>query len=170
MNSFVCEAESYLCRMAVLVALCAALTGCRNNPYLDSHIEILNAEKRALEDQVYAMERDYERKAAELEDAKEEIERLRGGGSGRRDQAPRERNAEAREETEEPLDLRPPTTTPGEPVEPEVEWPEKENLPSPNDGSQRFRDGLTEPVSAPPQIQPGDPRITHIHIITQINT
>ena len=83
MNSFACQAGRCVRRVAVCVSLCAAILGCRNNPHVTGHIEILNAEKRALEDQIYSLEYDYERKCAELKDALAEIERL-GGGESRR--------------------------------------------------------------------------------------
>jgi hypothetical protein len=164
MNSFVGQAERRIRRIAVLVSLCAATLGCRNDPYLNGHIEILNAEKRALEDQVYALEYDYERKVAELEDAKAQIERLGGEESPRRERSQRDRAFESREEAEEPIDSAPPTITPGEPFEPNIEWQKNEALPGPNGGGQGFGGGPPEPVSAPRRLEPADPRITHIKI------
>jgi hypothetical protein len=174
MNSFAREPDKRVGRLAVLVTACAALVGCRNDPYLDSHIEILNAEKRALEDQVYSLEYDYERKVAELEDAQKEIERL-GGGERRRPAEPRVRNfSNSREEAEEPDTSDLPMVTPGEPFEPKIEWPQSEDLPSPNDGAAKrdaasrgeptFGGGLQQPVSVRRRLEPADPRITHLHI------
>ncbi|MFV1964436.1 MAG: hypothetical protein ACC628_03365 [Pirellulaceae bacterium] len=58
---------------------CLLGTGCRQDPYMNVHIEMLNAEKRALEDRVYELEYDYESKETEVENLKNEIGRLRDG-------------------------------------------------------------------------------------------
>jgi hypothetical protein len=66
-------------RPLVAFVCCCALVGCKNDPYLDTHIEMMNAERRALEDQLYDLEYDYERKVRELEAAQAELQALRGG-------------------------------------------------------------------------------------------
>ena len=113
MNSLPIKATIRLYQFAIVSALCALAAGCRNDPYVNSHIEILNAERRALEDQLYELEYDYERKVAELAEAREQLSRLGGG-----EELPRRTNQTPRVELPEPengLDLSPPTVTPGVP-------------------------------------------------------
>ncbi len=148
--------------LAITIALCALAAGCRSDPNLNSHIESLNAERRALEDQLYELEYDYERKAAELEEAKERLSRLEGGETrSRRDgDVPR---VELPAADDDFLDLSPPLVTPGVPDQPASE------LPTPNANSRSSRrDFETQPVRVGPTLlEPGDPRITHIHIDPQ---
>ena len=165
---------------------CATLTGCRNDPYINSHIDVLNAELLTLESQIYELEFDYERALAELKDAQDEIERLGG------DPRPRASVSSQTDDEEEPLDLSPPTRTEGEQYDPIIEMPDEEEgtlpvprntLPPPGDdtrpppGGNGFRSPtddvpadslgdhlMTEPVSAPAHLQPADPQVTHVQI------
>lgn len=156
MNRSPHDAKKFLRRLAVPLAMCALLAGCRNDPHRGNHIDVLTAELRTLEDQLYELEYDYERQALELEDAKEEIERLRGDSSRRRE-ATRSRGVDE----EEPFDLSPPPEEPGEPFMPDVDFlPEDLPAPTENGGG----GGDPPPIEAPTLIQPADPRITHIHI------
>lgn len=52
---------------SVIILVCLVTTGCRRDVYVDTYLEMLNAEKRALEDRVYELEYDYEQALAELE-------------------------------------------------------------------------------------------------------
>lgn len=159
MNSLPIKATIRLRQLAMASVLCSLVAGCRNDPYLNSHIEVLNAEKRALEDQLYELEYDYERKVAELEDAKERLSKLGGGegGGSRPNQSPRIQLPDADDDF---LDLSPPTVTPGVPNGARIE------LPTPNTGGRSTQRGIdTEPVRiGPALLEPDDPRITHIHI------
>ncbi|MDA1052614.1 MAG: hypothetical protein O3C40_19330 [Planctomycetota bacterium] len=153
------KATIRLRQFAIIGALCAIVAGCRSDPYLDAHIETMNAERRALEDQLYELEYDYERKVAELEDAKERLRKLGGDDEAR----PRRTNQSPRielPETGDDLDLSPPTVTPGVPDGPSIE------LPAPNTGGRSTQRSInTEPVRiGPTLLEPDDPRITHIHI------
>lgn len=143
-------------------ALCAVLAGCRRDPHISNHIDILNAEKRVLEDQVYALEYDYQRKCDELQDAREELERLESGTSPR-SRASSRPTAESPDDDAEAIDLSPPSVTPGTLDEPRIEIPE---LPAPRneEGASEPRWNSTEPVSVGATEQPNDPAITHIHI------
>jgi hypothetical protein len=165
MNSLSTTAINRRYLFTIACALCALATGCRNDPYLDSHIEILNAEKRALEDQLYELEYDYERKVAELEETKERLSRVDSNESN--DSLPRGNNSAPRIELPEAdgefLDLSPPSVTPGVPDSPAIELPE----PSARGRSTR-REFDTQPVSTGPTLlEPADPRITHVHINPQ---
>ena len=159
MNSLPIQATIRLRQLAMASVLCALAVGCRTNPSLNSHIEVLNAEKRALEDQLYELEYDYERKVTELEETKERLRKLDGGetGSRRSNQSPR---VELPAADDGFLDLSPPTVTPGTPDGPRIE------MPAPNSGSRTTpRTINTEPVRiGPTLIEPSDPRITHVHI------
>jgi len=54
--------------LTAFVLVCLAAAGCRRDAYMDAYLEMLNAEKRALEDRVYELEYDYERALEELEE------------------------------------------------------------------------------------------------------
>jgi len=56
---------TYRCGIAVLI--CLAAIGCRRGPYMDAYFDMLNAEKRALEDRLYELEYNYEEALKELE-------------------------------------------------------------------------------------------------------
>lgn len=146
-------------QLTMACAVCVLLLGCRNDPYLDSHIEILNAERRALEDQLYQLEYDYEKKVAEVERLKEKLGDGDEGESRRRrsDDTPR---VDFPSDDFDSLDLSPPSVTPGVPDVPSIE------LPEPNTSSRlHSRTMPTEPVRAGPSLlEPDDPRITHIHV------
>jgi hypothetical protein len=65
--------------LAALILACLVATGCRRDAYVDAYLEMLNAEKRALEDRLYELEYDYEQ-------ALEELEKLRAHNSGEGDE------------------------------------------------------------------------------------
>jgi hypothetical protein len=50
----------------LLIAFLSA-AGCRKDPYLDAYMDMLNTEKRQLEDRIYQLEYDYEKALQELE-------------------------------------------------------------------------------------------------------
>jgi hypothetical protein len=77
--------------LAAIILACLVATGCRRDAYVDAYLEMLNAEKRALEDRIYELEYDYEQ-------ALEELEKLRGNKSGEKD----ERQTDVGELIEEP--------------------------------------------------------------------
>jgi len=57
-------------RVWAALALAALLPGCRRDAYTDAYFDMLNAEKRVLEDRVYEAEYNYEKAMQELEAAK----------------------------------------------------------------------------------------------------
>lgn len=65
------------CRCGFVVLICLAAIGCRRAPHMDAYFEMLNAEKRALEDRLYALEYDHEQALKELE-----AYRAEAGGNG----------------------------------------------------------------------------------------
>ena len=58
--------------------------GCRNDPYKDAYVEMLNAEKRVLEDRLYDAQYDYEQALAELEAARGDTKNGRKPASRKR--------------------------------------------------------------------------------------
>jgi hypothetical protein len=54
-------------RIVIAVLICLAVTGCRRSPHMDAYLDMLNAEKRVLEDRLYELEYDYEQALEELE-------------------------------------------------------------------------------------------------------
>jgi hypothetical protein len=54
-------------RFGVLIVLCLAAAGCRKDPYMDAYFELLNSEKRVLEDRLYELEYNHEKALKELE-------------------------------------------------------------------------------------------------------
>src|SRR5687767_14843505 len=100
--------------------LCACLSciavGCRQDPYFEAYVETLNAEKRALEDQINELEFDYEALCQELQQCRQGRDRaatpsLRTPSPTRR--APAQPDAD---EDPDKLDLEPPTIDPGTPT------------------------------------------------------
>ncbi len=53
-------------RFGVLIVLCLAVVGCRKDPYMDAYFEMLNSEKRVLEDRLYELEYDHQKALKEL--------------------------------------------------------------------------------------------------------
>jgi hypothetical protein len=56
-------------RVLAVIVLVAWSLGCRSDPYRDAYLEMLNAEKRVLEDRLYEAEYNYEQSLAELKAA-----------------------------------------------------------------------------------------------------
>ncbi len=118
---------------AVLAVLAA---GCRRDPYMDSYLDTLNAEKRALEDQIYDLQFDYEQAVRELEQCRKQLGTTRPSPAGRDNRlSPPSVVVPDDQEPEVPgdIDLSPPTIDPGTPTDPEVADPAAgENIPVPN--------------------------------------
>ena len=111
-------------RLPAIVALgLAALAGCRTAPYVNSHLETVNAEYRQLEDYVYCLEDENAKLTRELEACKEgrpgvtEPERGERGGLFRR-------NLRGRRGSDDSPELTPPTIDPGTPEPPSIEVPD----------------------------------------------
>jgi len=142
--------------------------GCQQNPYVSSHLEILGAERRALEDRVLDLE-------FELERAEKKLKARNGGESS--DASPRRSRPSPRDaEMEDEGDLTSPLIiTPGfdDDLPPTLE-PPRVNEGRPTDGVLPIPSG--DSASQSPRYQkptrpiavrsrgPGDPRITHIEL------
>ncbi len=162
MNSLPIQPEKSPRQCLLVLATVLLLAGCQNDPYLASHIEILNAEKRALEDQLYELEYDFERKLAELKEAQERLSQLDDQQTPTRSSrdtmtAPR---VEMPADDDDFLDFNPPTVTPGVSDEPRIELPR----PDRRSGSLRHNSSSEPTPTSLMLIEPDDPRITHIHI------
>ena len=146
----------------------AALAGCKTGPYVNAHIETLNAEYRQLEDYVYALEDDNAR-------LQHELDALRAGG---RTPAPDQRSPRtgplrrpaADSVPRSSLDLEPPSIeVPGMPSEtpptrrnrPEIDAPpESEELVPPSIE-------VPDPPAAPepiPATRPADTKVSHLFL------
>lgn len=101
--------------LGAIVLACLVATGCRRDAYVDTYLDMLNAEKRALEDRLYELEYDYEQ-------AQQELEKLRASKTGGGDEG----RADVGEPVEEP-DFLPEIELPpgldGESEEPDVSVP-----------------------------------------------
>ncbi|MCH5372368.1 MAG: hypothetical protein JJ992_00200 [Planctomycetes bacterium] len=54
-------------KLTVLALVCVAVVGCRRDPYVDAYFDMLNAEKRVLEDRLYETQYNYEKALKELD-------------------------------------------------------------------------------------------------------
>ncbi len=155
-------------RFALLfVVLFAA--GCKQNPYMSAHLEVLGAERRALEDRVMDLEFELERAQKRLDEARD------GGGraSSRRARDSQNSGSHDRNEGDDvmppiiqipdfgddlPRTLNPPNVDEGQPAD--------SVLPSPR-GDSAIKSPRylrpTRPITVTPRA-PGDPRITHIEL------
>lgn len=97
---------------ALVLLLLGCLSGCRRNPFMDTYVEAMNAEYRALEDRYYDLQFDYEAKLAELESLR------RRQGQPTREAADSPRPGARRDPDNDSPDFRPPEVDPGFPVPP----------------------------------------------------
>lgn len=67
----------------VVIIGCGALSGCSQKPYLDASLEVMNAERRGLEDRLYDLEYEYEATVEKLENYRIENEELKRQLAGR---------------------------------------------------------------------------------------
>ena len=145
--------------LLVLTAVAVAMPGCRNNAQLDAHLELMNAERRALEDELYELEYDYEAAVQKLEETRRENERLREKRNESSDDffdlSP-EGQDDSRDEVPD-LELSPPMVEPGVPTTPTAE----SDVPQGNG----LRNAFTRPPFALGQrFDSASRTVTHIYI------
>ena len=99
-------------RVWTAVALTALSLGCRRDAYTDAYFDMLNAEKRVLEDRLYETQYNYEQAVAELEAA-------RGNAKSGKKPAGRARSDESEGPLTEPKEDEPDAT----PELPKIELP-----------------------------------------------
>ncbi|MCO6454250.1 MAG: hypothetical protein J5I93_02945 [Pirellulaceae bacterium] len=121
--------NSWLRAAALLLLLLGGLSGCRRNPFMDTYVEAMNAEYRALEDRYYDLQFDYEAKLAELESLR------RRQGQPTREAADSPRPGARRDSDSDSPDFRPPDVDPGFPVPPESPDPAAAQRPAAPDTS-----------------------------------
>lgn len=159
-------------RFTCFSVLVLIATGCQQNPYVSSHLEILGAERRALEDRVLNLE-------FELERAEKRLEEYRDGGSTgstSRNSRPAARPSRDTGPPGEdgplltpdiqipdvddglPPTLEPPRVNEGRPTEGPLPNPEGDSAAA----SPRYRKP-TRPIAVTKRA-PGDPRITRIEL------
>ena len=108
------------CCVCGLLLIVAAESGCRRrDPYMDGYVEILNAEKRDLEDQIYELESELEAAQDEIDSLKSRSPRAKSGTA----LPPRSKTDSAKPPVLEDSDLMPPMIDPGLPIEPMIELP-----------------------------------------------
>jgi hypothetical protein len=107
----------------ILLLLGLPAIGCQR-PFLHSQIELINAEKRALEDELYALQFEYEDALRKIEKLQRQNERT-GGGSGApgRDDRPSGSGSRTQGSPVPDIDLSPPLIEEGVPIEPRIEMP-----------------------------------------------
>jgi len=162
---------------------CVLFAGCRTSPRLSNHIELLNAEKRALEDELYELEYDYEDALQELEETRLENDRLRVKSGAPAAGAPPttkpRSSSPAKRKPNSGIDLSPPVVDEGTMVEPRIEMPPDppaRELPAPQRPDRQPGTSQRPPRNPPPSganrevptrlltLEPADPRISHLHL------
>ncbi len=111
-------------RLLILSAIVILmLGGCRKDPHMQVYIDNMNAEKRLLEDTMYDLQYDYENKVAEVEKLRQELEKVKSGGTSVLS-SPDSSSSGGQSGSDAPRDLfpetpdlKPPTIDPGTPSE-----------------------------------------------------
>lgn len=166
-------------QLAIACLACLILAGCQTDPYIGTHIEMLNAAKRSLEDRVYELEYECEAQARQAERLRAENERLRKeGASGFREpngldiQPPEVRIPPTRSQTApavpaapefRPEDLRPPLIEPGVSVDPSLIEPRVPPAAPAKPAGSGASSGSPPPL-ATVRLEAEDPRITAVYI------
>ncbi len=176
-NHIAAEADAMDRRFAFLSCVVLLAAGCKQSPYVSSHLEILGAERRALEDRVLDLEFELAKKEKLLQSQGS------AGGSGSSERGPRPaasgRGSDRSSRSPDPADdsdLGSPSivipgldgdlSSPLEPPRVDEGQPADSVLPSPlGDSAMRSPryQTPTRPASSRSRV-PGDPRITHIKI------
>lgn len=126
------------CGQSLLAFVLLGLTGCQNGPRVNTYIESMAAERRALEDRVYQLE--YELDVARDELQREQGRRAGAGMSGRT-ASPRERSERNSS-----------TSAPGTEPNRSLRGPASKQRAEPENGSRLGDDSMLKP----PVIEPGD--------------
>jgi hypothetical protein len=148
------EVDMNLRRGVILLTAAALMMGCRQP---DPTIDLLEAELRFMEDQLYLMEDQYQQACAQLASCRRENQTLRQEDPRPQppgtppNRIPRPSRDQRQDETDE---LSPPTIEEGEEMEPQIEVPLPAKLPLNIDIRPA---SLTNPVN-----QTEDQRVTHI--------
>lgn len=115
------------CLGGLLLALAATNFGCRRrDPYMDAYIEILNAEKRDMEDRIYELESELDQANSDLEAARARTPRTRTAPGTRPAPKPA-----VMPKVMEDSEIMPPAIDHGIPDEPKIEIPSVDPEPAP---------------------------------------
>ncbi len=140
-------ARGHLAVSLAAMVMIAVSAGCRRDPYVDAYFEMLNAEKRVLEDRLYDTQYNYEKALAELEAA-------RGGAKNGRKPATGKRASESERPLTEPADGE--SREHSGPPEEVPELPKIELPPGVEEGKRRSSSpGVMRPASAIKGQSPG---------------
>jgi hypothetical protein len=151
-----------------ILAACLLACGCCRHPRVDVYIEALNAEKRALEDQIYELEYECELAAQELAAYRGEDDQRRG-----RPERPTTDAGGQKEQVDDAYDLVPPSIEPGVPELPDIELPMSPPDSAPDSPPGRAADSPPDRAadSPPPnaaqgegpvQLEPSEPADTRV--------
>lgn len=174
-------------RCLIILGLIAMLAiGCQQSPYIHAHLESINAEKRALEDQLYDLEYDYQQACRELAALRQQS----GQGSSSSNAPPSVTPSRSRSSSpsrSKSSEVIPPMVDEGTLVEPRIELPpatdspdsrmKPETLPGtpppippsldPRNSTKPRGPNSASPASATAgtrSLEPADPRVTHIFL------
>jgi hypothetical protein len=175
-------------RCQILLGLIGMLAmGCQQSPYIHAHLEMINAEKRALEDQLYDLEFDYQEACRKLAALQHQGVQSSSSSSPSADNANRNRRGSS-SSGDSKSEIIPPMVDEGTLVEPRIELPpatdspgsprlKPESLPgtpppvppSMDPRSSKKLNGAKATSSAavaarPESLEPADPRVTHIFL------
>lgn len=175
--------------LVILLLLGLPAMGCQR-PLLHSQLELINAEKRALEDELYSLQFEYEDALRKIDKLQRQNERLHGG-SGSPARVDRPSGSPVPD-----IDLSPPLIEEGVPIEPRIEMPPDRATPESSTPALPAPRSRTPPLArspAPPEpprstqrqsipsriqsdtrsvevptrilsLDPADPRVTHLHL------
>ena len=149
------------CCVSGLLLVVAAESGCRRrDPYMDAYVEILNAEKRDLEDQVYELESELEEAQSEINSLKSRTPRAKSGAAD----LLKPKTNSAKPSVMEDSELTPPMIDPGIPLEePKIEIPPASPKPAPpakNSSTKTLKPApefVAQPEPVPEPTTIGDP-------------
>lgn len=145
-------------RNALIMVLAAAtLIGCRRP---DPTVDLMEAELRWMEDQLYMLENKYQQKCDQLASCRRQGQSLRkdDGSGSLSPTVPAAPPAPAKDEGEPASDLAPPTIEEGQEMDPNVDLPHPAHLPS----DINIRPASNEELVDGPSVRPVDARVTHI--------
>jgi hypothetical protein len=148
-----------------LIVWLLTASGCSQNAHVSSSIELMNAERRALEDQLYELEYQYESVVEELDELHDENASLRnqlGVKSPSRRSAPRSTPRRSDPTDDDQIDLSPPSVDEGELSIPQIELPEM------GQGAELAPPGQIAISTTSSIREPIDPRITRLRINSRL--
>ncbi len=148
-------------RWLIVLTTLLLLAGCRTQPYVNAHIETVNAEFRELEDYTYYLEEEKARLEQELAAIRRGQAAPGGGRDGGAGGIFRRRPASGDADGLDPPRIEAAPAPP--PEAPVIEVPSREPapLPPPGIGASALRPSEEQPAAA---TEPANTKITHLHL------